>query len=266
MRSGRSSRLLFFSLSSPSSSISPSSESIPNAVEILFNSGFTSMALTLQLTSQTLIPESSSTTIFSPSDDAFISSGQPSRNPLLNHSQDLSLFFFLIPIPQRVLSYVSRTKSRTSILFQQIQSRNFLRFPLRPILHHRIFAVRFGFHKSSIVMEALKQLIVKEQDPDLNGGKKKVTIFFGTQTDPCQSGLTWTDLDLLNNESELQTLSKEFSINVTRSGDILVLYGIPVIFSDMYCGELLVVHGLRQVLTAQVYLNQSDDSFSGIHG
>ncbi|XP_077217244.1 NADPH--cytochrome P450 reductase-like [Tasmannia lanceolata] len=41
---------------------------------------------------------------------------------------------------------------------------------------------RSSGEKSSIVVEARKQLIVKEQDPDLDGGKKKVTIFFGTQT------------------------------------------------------------------------------------
>ncbi|XP_077236646.1 putative fasciclin-like arabinogalactan protein 20 [Tasmannia lanceolata] len=325
--------LLFFSLISPSSSISPSSESIPNAVEILSNSGFTSMALTLQLTSQTLIPESSSTTIFSPSDNAFISSGQPSLNLLQYHFsafkftlQDLRSLPFGATIPTLFQNHsliVTTLASDSEISLNNVKINDSIiyddgsliiygieRFfdpsfqistdsapsesprsdPLScmpPYLYDSSLSGSDSFYRASELLKSrdysvmssfLDAQLLELQD------QMKITVFapmdavltqrfenfsdsvsfFKKHVVPCR--LTWTDLDLLNNETELQTLSKGFSINVTRSGDILVLNGIPVIFPDMYYGELLVVHGLRQVLTAQVYLNQSDDSFSGIHG
>lgn len=67
------------------------STTILNAAEILSNSGFDSMALTLELVSQTLIPQSSSATIFSPSDGAFASSGQPPLSLLQFHFSPLAL-------------------------------------------------------------------------------------------------------------------------------------------------------------------------------
>ncbi|KAM3741339.1 hypothetical protein ACB098_08G169100 [Castanea mollissima] len=69
--------LFSYSLSSPLSS-----ETILDASEILADTGYLSMSLTLELISDTLFPNSHSLTIFAPSDPAFMASGQPSL-PLL---------------------------------------------------------------------------------------------------------------------------------------------------------------------------------------
>ncbi|XAR72274.1 hypothetical protein NMG60_11018856 [Bertholletia excelsa] len=67
--------------------LSPSlpSGAVLNAAEILSNSGFVSMALTLELLSIDLTSQPQSATIFSPSDDAFVESGQPSLSLLQLH-------------------------------------------------------------------------------------------------------------------------------------------------------------------------------------
>ena len=77
--------LIVYSLSSPLSS-----ETILDASEILADTGYLSMSLTLELISDTLFPNSHSLTIFAPSDPAFIATGQPSL-PLLQ--------FHFSPIP-----------------------------------------------------------------------------------------------------------------------------------------------------------------------
>lgn len=64
--------------------------SISDAVEILSNSGYLSMALTLEFGSKFLTPPSPSLTIFSPSDSAFASFGQPSLALLQFHFSPLS--------------------------------------------------------------------------------------------------------------------------------------------------------------------------------
>ncbi|GMN57511.1 hypothetical protein TIFTF001_026610 [Ficus carica] len=72
--------LTFLSLSS--SALCSSSSTLLSAAEILSNSDYLSMSLTLQLAanSKTLAPHSSSATFFAPTDQAFLRSGQP---PLL---------------------------------------------------------------------------------------------------------------------------------------------------------------------------------------
>ncbi|KAK2635352.1 hypothetical protein Ddye_030144 [Dipteronia dyeriana] len=79
--------LVFLSLLSLSTPLP--NNSIPNAVEILSNSSYVSMALTLEFASQTLFPQLQSLTIFSPSDSAFASSGQPSLSLLRFHFSPL---------------------------------------------------------------------------------------------------------------------------------------------------------------------------------
>ncbi|PQQ07906.1 putative fasciclin-like arabinogalactan protein 20 [Prunus yedoensis var. nudiflora] len=59
---------------------------LSNAAEILSDFGYTSMALTLDLASQTLLlSQSPSLTIFTPTDAAFSHSGQPPLNLLQFH-------------------------------------------------------------------------------------------------------------------------------------------------------------------------------------
>jgi uncharacterized surface protein with fasciclin (FAS1) repeats len=83
--------LLLLSLFSLSSSLQ--SEPILNAAEILSDSGYTSMALTLELASQTLLPHSPSLTIFAPSDSAFAHSGQPPFSLIQYHLLPISFSF-----------------------------------------------------------------------------------------------------------------------------------------------------------------------------
>ncbi|XP_002534506.3 putative fasciclin-like arabinogalactan protein 20 [Ricinus communis] len=78
----------FFSISMTTSL--PTS-TLVRAAEMLSNSGYLSMSLTLQLISSTwIIPHSPSLTIFSPSDSAFAQSGQPSLSLLQFHLCPLS--------------------------------------------------------------------------------------------------------------------------------------------------------------------------------
>ncbi|KAH7518905.1 hypothetical protein FEM48_Zijuj09G0220700 [Ziziphus jujuba var. spinosa] len=56
-----------------------------NASQMLSNSGYLSMSLTLQLISKTLNLDSPTATIFAPSDSAFVRSGQPSLNLFQYH-------------------------------------------------------------------------------------------------------------------------------------------------------------------------------------
>ncbi|KAL5828068.1 hypothetical protein ACOSQ4_019865 [Xanthoceras sorbifolium] len=65
--------------------------SIRNAAEILSDSGHVSMALTLEFASHTLFPQLQFLTIFSPSDSAFVSSGQPSLSLLRFHFSPLPI-------------------------------------------------------------------------------------------------------------------------------------------------------------------------------
>ncbi|XP_065882008.1 putative fasciclin-like arabinogalactan protein 20 [Euphorbia lathyris] len=80
--------LTFLFLFSFSSSVPM--ETLLEATDILSNSGYLSMALTLQLVSDSIIPHSPSLTVFSPSDSAFSHSGQPSRALLQFHLSPLT--------------------------------------------------------------------------------------------------------------------------------------------------------------------------------
>ncbi|EOY00900.1 hypothetical protein QUC31_014051 [Theobroma cacao] len=81
--------LILLSLLSVSSPLP--SQTLLDAAEILSDSGFVSMALTLDLLSKTLAPLSPSLTIFSPTDLAFLEHGQPSLSVLQFHLSPLPL-------------------------------------------------------------------------------------------------------------------------------------------------------------------------------
>ncbi|XP_043712599.1 putative fasciclin-like arabinogalactan protein 20 [Telopea speciosissima] len=65
-------------------------ETVQDAVEILADTGFMAMSLTIQLVAQALISNLSYATIFSPADAAFIQSGQPSIDLLQYHISPLA--------------------------------------------------------------------------------------------------------------------------------------------------------------------------------
>ncbi|KAL5581378.1 hypothetical protein UlMin_013820 [Ulmus minor] len=68
-----------------SSSTLSSSVTLSHAAQILSNSGFLTMSLTLQLASKTINLESQSATVFAPANHAFRRSGQPSLHLLKYH-------------------------------------------------------------------------------------------------------------------------------------------------------------------------------------
>ncbi|XP_059636699.1 putative fasciclin-like arabinogalactan protein 20 [Cornus florida] len=65
---------------------------------------------------------------------------------------------------------------------------------------------------------------------------------------PCR--VSRTGLESLENGTMLRTLLDGFVVNITRSGDELMLNGVAVTVPDMYYSDWLVVHGIRDVLAA----------------
>ncbi|KAK9935245.1 hypothetical protein M0R45_022355 [Rubus argutus] len=78
-----SSLILLLSLLAFSSALP--SQTITNAAEVLSDSGYKSMSLTLDLASHSVISQSPSLTVFAPADAAFAYSGQPTINLLHYH-------------------------------------------------------------------------------------------------------------------------------------------------------------------------------------
>ena len=66
-------------------------EAVFDAADVLSDSGFVSMALTLEVVAETLLEQSPSATVFAPSDSAFKKSGQPSLDLLRFHLAPLPL-------------------------------------------------------------------------------------------------------------------------------------------------------------------------------
>ncbi|CAJ1977435.1 unnamed protein product [Sphenostylis stenocarpa] len=66
-------------------------EAVFDAADVLSDSGFVSMALTLEIVAETLLEQSPSATVFAASDSAFKKSGQPSLDLLRFHLSPLPL-------------------------------------------------------------------------------------------------------------------------------------------------------------------------------
>ena len=75
------------------------------------------------------------------------------------------------------------------------------------------------------------------------------------------------DLEGFNDGTSLPTFSGGFTINLTKSGDVLVLNDVPVIFPDMYQSDWLIIHGLNQLLTPPLKEEELvGESFSELDG
>ena len=70
----------------------------------------------------------------------------------------------------------------------------------------------------------------------------------------------------LSDGTVLPTYSEGFTINVTGSGNILMLNGTPVFFANMNYSDSLAVHGLNEVLTPQEAPESGADSSAGSDG
>ncbi|MED6222941.1 hypothetical protein PIB30_069288 [Stylosanthes scabra] len=101
--------LLLFSFSVISLSTALPSEAISDAADILADSNFVSMALTLEILAESLLEQPSSATVFAPSDSAFKKSGQPSLDLLRFH-------FAPLPLPPQSLRLLTAGAKIPSML------------------------------------------------------------------------------------------------------------------------------------------------------
>ena len=284
-----------FSLSSPLPT-----ETILDAAEILSDTGYVSMSLTLELVSDTLLPNSHSLTVFAPANPAFTHSGQPSL-PLLQ------FHFSLLPLPLETLKslpygteiptmYAGRSLTVTSSPSDDRVSLNNVEITESPIFDdglliiygiYEFFDLDFEvrnplesnlgcglstpnpFGEASGVLRSVGYSVMAQfLDLQMLETKKSTMMTVFAPTDqvmlnslsnyskhssmflrhvvPCR--LLWTDLVKFNDGTALPTYSDGFTINITRSGGILMLNRVPVYFPNMYLSDLLVVHGLRQTL------------------
>ena len=320
--------MILLSLLSLSSSLP--SDTIVDASEILTDSGYVSMALTLQLVSQTLTLKSSALSIFAPPDAAFSKSGQPALSHLQYHSCPLPLSLQSLKslaagtkIPTLLSGNVLNVTSSPSD--SQISLNNVKITSSSPIFHDEsliIFGVEDffdpNFHVpgsipnpsprsdsicdsspsefpgSTWFKEASENLrsngysiMASFLDLQLLGFDKErsapITVFapndqalsnrreqdsspsiFLRHVVPCR--LLWSDLVSLSDGTVLPTYSEGFTINVTGSGNILMLNGTPVFFANMNYSDSLAVHGLNEVLTPQEAPESGADSSAGSDG
>ncbi|XP_057965069.1 putative fasciclin-like arabinogalactan protein 20 [Malania oleifera] len=315
--------LFLLSLLSSSAVLLP--ETFRNATQTLSDSGFLSMALTLQLASPTLLLNSSpAATIFAPSDAAFLLSGQPSLlllqfhiSPLRLHPQNLSALPPGATIPTLLLNHsliVTAPSDGVDFTINNVKIED------SPVYDDGSSMVIYGieeFFNSSFVMHqnlapaSTPGSMVSDllwSDPSGSGagffdlvsdllrsrGYSRMATFLDMQLvgfvnytgltifAPVDEAideavknfgdfsvffrrhvvpncLTWLELAELDSGTILQTFSEGFVINVTRSGDVLELNGLPVIFPDMYYRDALVVHGINRLLTEKQEL--TGDSF-----
>lgn len=103
-----------------------------------------------------------------------------------------------------------------------------------------------------------------EMVENLLGNFSEYPPFFLRHVVPCK--LLWNDLVNFKDGSELPTFLEGFSINVTRSGGVLMLNGVPVFFPDIHYNDKLVVHGVGDVLVALQKTQEVAESFSGKTG
>lgn len=318
--------LLFFPLSFFSLSSAVPREVILDAVDILSDSGFFSMALTLEVVADSLLLNSPSLTIFAPSDSAFRKSGQPSLDLLRFH-------FVPMPLPAQSLRLLSSGAKiptmfdgNSLVVTTQPSDRrislNNVRINVSPIYDdgfiliygiERFFDPNFQFkwpiqrsspnpacgetndnvssHSSSnqAAMKALKSggysvmasflgmqlssiadetpitVFAPKDNVVLNhlGNFSDYPFFFLRHVVPCK--LSWNKLVGFKNGSQLPTYFDGFSINVTRSGRVLMLNGVQVFYPNMFYNDELAVHGVNDVLaTHEKKTQEVAESFSNM--
>ncbi|XP_058738505.1 putative fasciclin-like arabinogalactan protein 20 [Vicia villosa] len=70
--------------------------------------------------------------------------------------------------------------------------------------------------------------------------------FFRRHVVPCK--FLWNDLVDFVDGTALPTFLEGFTINITRTGGVLILNGVPVYFPDAFFNDRVVVHGVSEVL------------------
>ncbi|GAB4840363.1 hypothetical protein Ancab_021129 [Ancistrocladus abbreviatus] len=298
---------LFLSLSS-----SLPNDTLLNAADVLANSGYLSMSLTLQLIAKTFFSYFPFATIFSPSDDAFALYGQPSLSLLSFHFcpvayslSDLQSFPFGSEIPTHLPNrslVVTTLPSDDQISINDVKidgssiyddgflvifaidkffDYNFkigaqVQSPVDgpspssnlecPVSHWDFssFSEASGVLRSrgySIMASFLGLQLMQFGDDDTQftvfapmdealqghiGNSTNWASLFLRHVVP--SELSWTDLSKLDDGTVLSTFLGGFLINVTHSGNVLLLNHVPVILSNMYHSDHVVVHGIPEIL------------------
>ncbi|KAF5177878.1 hypothetical protein FRX31_032533 [Thalictrum thalictroides] len=82
----------------------------------------------------------------------------------------------------------------------------------------------------------------------------------------CDLKLTWKDPVNLEDGAELPTFLEGFNLKISKSGDVLVLNGVPVVFREAYSTERVVIHGIGKRLELNDQQGLKGDSFSGFRG
>ncbi|KAJ0053931.1 hypothetical protein Pint_03004 [Pistacia integerrima] len=286
---------LFFSLImfSLSTFAFASRTALSNALEILSNSGYLSMALTLQFTSKTLNLDCKIITIFAPSDLAFVQSGRLSFLQLQYHISPAQLFqdtLKTLPFGSRIPTLLpNHSLIVTTSDYNAPFSINGISIDESPV-YDEGFLVIYGMDaffdtsfnittstsfSAPMVNNNSSQSELKHYGFDVDEfgkasdwlrsrGYTTMATFLGVQLsgfrdhtrltifapldeaiEACVRNitdylvifrqhvvprlLTWQDLVRLSDGTMLQTFSGGFVINLTWSGDVLVLNGVPVV-------------------------------------
>ncbi|XVF02807.1 hypothetical protein REPUB_Repub04eG0205900 [Reevesia pubescens] len=300
-------------------------QTLLDAVEILSDSGFVSMALTLNLLSKTaLFLRSPSLTIFSATDSAFIEHGQPSLSLLQFHLCPLPLSLeslqtlpiaSTIPtlLPNHSLFLTSSPASDDDYI-----SLDGVRIDGSPIFDdgsliifgiHEFFDPSFGvssrpnipscvsslndddrlFGEAGLVLRSKGYSVMASfLDLQLLGFKATtgaaMTLFaplddamdmkgyignfseypsiFFRHVLPCK--VSWADLVGFKDGTVLTTDLEGFKINVTKSGNNMMINEVAITSPDLYYGESIAVHGLQEVLVVPKRTQRSAESPSDI--
>lgn len=146
------------------------------------------------------------------------------------------------PSPNLLCGLKSQTTSSSDSLGQAMET-------LRST-GYSVTATFLGLQMNGIKDDATMTVFAPEDEmvKNLLGNFSEYPSFFFRHVVPCK--LLWNDLVDLDNVSKLPTILEGFSVNVTRSGGVLVLNGVSVVFPNMFHNDKLVVHGVSDVLVA----------------
>ncbi|GAU24315.1 hypothetical protein TSUD_49040 [Trifolium subterraneum] len=288
-------------------------EAIYDAADVLTDSGYVSMSLTLEIIAESLLEQSPSATVFAPSDSAFKKFGQPSFNLLRFH-------FVMLPLPfQTFRRLPAGAKLPTMLAGKSLTvttsppdhaiSINNIKVTPSPIYDDGILIV-YGIDR---FFDTSYEYTGPNQRPNSNpissctamnrtmnssnsfdqaiemlksNGYSAMASFLGMQLsgDISQNGITvfapadvnvisrigdfqdypsffrrhvvpckfiWNDLVNFGDGTELPTFLEGFTINITRSGGVLILNSVPVFFPHVFENDRVVVHGVSDVFTVQ---------------
>ncbi|KAJ4902536.1 putative fasciclin-like arabinogalactan protein 20 [Raphanus sativus] len=313
--------------------------SISAAVEVLCDSGYFSMGLTLQLANKDLrLDDWQELTIFAPSDRAFSQSGQPSLLSVKYHLsptrlpgetltnlphgakiptirsnssltvtnssrsggglilsingvavQDSPLFddgyvviyssdeFFTPPIvtppsppPAASIDSISvpipssaPVKSKPVNCFNIFESASSLLLSRGFVIMATFLALQLEISPGN---DTTKLTVFAPIDEAVSVAKFSdyATIFRGHVI---KRLLSWKDLEKLAWEgSILQTALRGYEMELSWSGDFLLLNGVPLVFPDLYADEWVVVHGVNQMIAPRAGQGKVGESISELNG